>query len=185
MSSATSAKDHPQVTDSMLISRIRGGDEDALAALHDRYAQVVYSVALRVLGDTTQAEDILQEIFLQLWRKPETFDSNRGSLGAWLAVIARHRAIDQLRRRRPESDIEDVMISVDSDLEQAADRNRAIARIRSAVEQLPSDQRRALELAFFQGLTHSEIATKTGEPLGTIKTRIRAALAALRKGLAA
>jgi RNA polymerase sigma-70 factor (ECF subfamily) len=77
------------------------------------------------------------------------------------------------------------MISVDSDLEQAADRNRAIARIRSAVEQLPSDQRRALELAFFQGLTHSEIATKTGEPLGTIKTRIRAALAALRKGLAA
>ena len=169
----------------MLISRIRGGDEDALAALHDRYAQVVYSVALRVLGDTTQAEDILQEIFLQLWRKPETFDSNRGSLGAWLAVIARHRAIDQLRKRRPESDIDDVMISVDSNLEQLADRNRAIARIRSAVELLPPDQRHALELAFFQGLTHSEIAAKTGEPLGTIKTRIRAALAALRKGLAA
>jgi RNA polymerase sigma-70 factor, ECF subfamily len=185
MSSATSAKDHLLVTDSMLISRIRGGDEHALAALHDRYAQVVYSVALRVLGDTTQAEDILQEIFLQLWRKPETFDSNRGSLGAWLAVIARHRAIDQLRRRRPESDIDDVVISVDSDLEQTADRNRAIARIRSAVEQLPAEQRRALELAFFQGLTHSEIAAKTGEPLGTIKTRIRAALATLRKGLAA
>lgn len=185
MSSATGAKDYPQVTDSMLISRIRGGDEDALAALHDRYAQVVYSVALRVLGDTTQAEDILQEIFLQLWRKPETFDSNRGSLGAWLAVIARHRAIDQLRKRRSELDIDDVMISVDSNLEQTADRNRTIARIRSAVEQLPSEQRRALELAFFQGLTHSEIAAKTGEPLGTIKTRIRAGLAALRKGLAA
>src|SRR5690348_14655233 len=163
MSSATSVKDL-QVTDSMLISRIRGGDEDALAALHDRYAQVVYSVALRVLGDTTQAEDILQEIFLQLWRKPETFDSNRGSLGAWLAVIARHRAIDYLRRRRHESDIDDVMISIDSDLEETADRNRTIARIRSAVEQLPIDQRRALELAFFQGLTHSEIAAKTGEP---------------------
>ncbi len=185
MSSASSAKDHSQVTDSMLISRIRAGDEDALAALHDRYAQVVYSVALRVLGDTTQAEDVLQEIFLQLWRKPETFDSNRGSLGAWLAVIARHRAIDQLRKRRPEFDVDDVMISVDSDLEQAADRNRTLGRIRTAVEQLPPDQRRALELAFFQGLTHSEIAAKTGEPLGTIKTRIRAALAALRKGLAA
>lgn len=185
MSSATSAKDHSQVTDSMLISRIRAGDQDALAVLHDRYAQVVYSVALRVLGDTAQAEDVLQEIFLQLWRKPETFDSNRGSLGAWLAVIARHRAIDQLRRRRPESDIDDVIISIDSDLEQTADRNRAIARIRSAVEQLPLEQRRALELAFFQGLTHSEVAAKTGEPLGTIKTRIRAALAALRKGLAA
>lgn len=185
MSSASSGKDHFQVTDSMLISRIRAGDQDALAVLHDRYAQVVYSVALRVLGDTAQAEDILQEIFLQLWRKPETFDSNRGSLGAWLAVIARHRAIDQLRRRRPESDIDDVVISIDSDLEQTADRNRAIARIRSAVEQLPLEQRRALELAFFQGLTHSEVAAKTGEPLGTIKTRIRAALAALRKGLAA
>jgi RNA polymerase sigma-70 factor (ECF subfamily) len=185
MSSATSAKDHPQVMDSMLISRIRGGDQDALAALHDRYAQVVYSVALRVLGDTTQAEDVLQEIFLQLWRKPEIFDSTRGSLGAWLAVITRHRAIDQLRRRRPESNIDDVMISVDSDLEQSTDRNKAVARIRIAVEQLPPEQRKALELAFFQGLTHSEIAAKTGEPLGTIKTRIRAALTALRKGLAA
>ena len=99
MSTAPSAKDQPQVTDSMLISRVRAGDEDALAALHDRYAQVVYSVALRVLGETTQAEDILQEIFLQLWRNPQTFDSNRGSLGAWLAVITRHRAIDHLRRR--------------------------------------------------------------------------------------
>ncbi|HJX00271.1 MAG TPA: sigma factor, partial [Terriglobales bacterium] len=96
MSSATSAKGQSQVTDSMLISRIRAGDEDALALLHDRYAQVVYSVALRVLAETTQAEDILQELFLQLWRNPQAFDSNRGSLGAWLAVIARHRAIDYL-----------------------------------------------------------------------------------------
>ncbi|HWC17645.1 MAG TPA: sigma-70 family RNA polymerase sigma factor, partial [Terriglobales bacterium] len=137
MSSATSAKDQFQVTDSMLISRIRAGEEDALAVLHDRYAQVVYSVALRVLGDTTQAEDVLQEIFLQLWRNPDTFDSSRGSLGAWLAVIARHRAIDQLRRRRPEAHLEEIVVSVDSNLEQMADRNMAITRIRSAVEQLP------------------------------------------------
>src|SRR5437588_4380529 len=139
MSSATSPKDQPQVTDSVLMSRIRAGDEDALAALHDRYAQVVYSVALRVLGETTQAEDILQEIFLQLWRDPQRFDSNRGSLGAWLAVIARHRAIDHLRRRRPESDIEDVVVSVDSNLERITDRNMAMAKIRSAVEQLPAE----------------------------------------------
>jgi len=185
MSSATSPKDQPQVTDSVLMSRIRAGDEDALAALHDRYAQVVYSVALRVLGETTQAEDILQEIFLQLWRDPQRFDSNRGSLGAWLAVIARHRAIDHLRRRRPESDIEDVVVSVDSNLERITDRNMAMAKIRSAVEQLPAEQRQPLELAFFQGLTHPEIAAKTGEPLGTIKTRIRAALQALRKVLVA
>ena len=185
MSSATSPKDQPQVTDSVLMSRIRAGDEDALAALHDRYAQVVYSVALRVLGETTQAEDILQEIFLQLWRDPQRFDSNRGSLGAWLAVIARHRAIDHLRRRRPESDIEDVVVSVDSNLERITDRNMAMAKIRSAVEQLPAEQRQPLELAFFHGLTHPEIAAKTGEPLGTIKTRIRAALQALRKVLVA
>jgi RNA polymerase sigma-70 factor (ECF subfamily) len=185
MSTAPSAKDQPQVTDSMLISRVRAGDEDALAALHDRYAQVVYSVALRVLGETTQAEDILQEIFLQLWRNPQTFDSNRGSLGAWLAVITRHRAIDLLRRRRPESDIEDVIVSVDTRLEQTTDRNMAIAKIRSAVERLPAEQRKPLEMAFFEGLTHSEIASKTGDPLGTIKTRIRSALLTLRKALAA
>jgi RNA polymerase sigma-70 factor (ECF subfamily) len=185
MSSASSLKDQSQVTDSTLMSQIRAGDEDALGALHDRYAQVVYSVALRVLGETTQAEDILQEIFLQLWRNPQTFDSSRGSLGAWLAVIARHRAIDHLRRRRPETDIEDVVVAVDSKLEQTADRNIAIEKVRSAVERLPVEQRTPLEMAFFQGLTHSEIAAKTGEPLGTIKTRIRAALIALRKVLVA
>ncbi|PYY02925.1 MAG: RNA polymerase subunit sigma-24 [Acidobacteria bacterium] len=185
MSTAPSAKDQPQVTDSMLISRVRAGDEDALAALHDRYAQVVYSVALRVLGETTQAEDILQEIFLQLWRNPQTFDSSRGSLGAWLAVITRHRAIDQLRRRRPESDIEDVIVAVDTRIEQTTDRNMTIAKIRAVVDRLPAEQRKPLEMAFFEGLTHSEIATKTGEPLGTVKTRIRSALLTLRKALAA
>lgn len=185
MESASSASDRSQVTDSMLISRIRAGDEDALGALHDRYAQVVYSVALRVLGETTQAEDVLQEIFLQLWRNPQKFDSNRGSLGAWLAVIARHRAIDCLRRRKPESDIEDVVVVVDSDLEQAVDRNVAVAKVRTALQSLPPEQRTPLELAFFQGLTHAEIAAKTGEPLGTIKTRIRSALFTLRKALAA
>jgi len=185
MSTAPSAKDQPQVTDSMLISRVRAGDEDALAALHDRYAQIVYSVALRVLGETTQAEDILQEIFLQLWRNPQTFDSSRGSLGAWLAVITRHRAIDQLRRRRPESDIEDVIVAVDTRIEQTTDRNMTIAKIRAVVDRLPAEQRKPLEMAFFEGLTHSEIATKTGEPLGTVKTRIRSALLTLRKALAA
>jgi RNA polymerase sigma-70 factor, ECF subfamily len=185
MSTAPSAKDQPQITDSMLISRVRAGDEDALAALHDRYAQIVYSVALRVLGETTEAEDILQEIFLQLWRNPQTFDSNRGSLGAWLAVITRHRAIDHLRRRRPESDIEDVIVAVDTRLEQTTDRNMAIAKIRAVVDRLPAEQRKPLEMAFFEGLTHSEIASKTGEPLGTIKTRIRSALLTLRKALAA
>src|SRR5258708_28951556 len=147
MSSAPTPKDNPEVSDSMLITRSRAGDEDALATLHDRYAQIVYSVALRVLGETSQAEDILQEIFLQLWRNPLSFDSNRGSLGAWLAVIARHRAIDQLRRRRPESDIEDVIVAVDTRIEQTTDRNMAITKIRAVVEQLPDEQRKPLDMA--------------------------------------
>ena len=185
MSSATSRKDQPQVTDSMLISRIRAGDEDALALLHDRYAQVVYSVALRVLAETTQAEDILQELFLQLWRNPPSPPCRPGIAPAWLAVIARHRAIDYVRRRRPECGIEDVIVAVDTRLEQTTDRSMIIAKIRAAVERLPIEQRKPLEMAFFEGLTHSEISSKRGEPLGTVKTRIRAALLSLRKVLAA
>src|SRR5437764_2357296 len=155
MSSASSLKDQPQVPDATLMSRIRAGDEDALAALHDRYAQVVYSVALRVLGDTTQAEDILQEIFMQIWRNPQTFDSSRGSLAAWLSVIARHRAIDYLRRRRPETDIEEVIVSVDTHLDQVTDRNLTLNRVRTVVETLPAEQRKPLEMASFEGLTHA------------------------------
>jgi RNA polymerase sigma-70 factor (ECF subfamily) len=144
-------------------------------------ASIVYSVALRVLGDTGAAEDILQEIFLQLWRNPELFDSSRGNLAAWLAVIARNRAIDTLRRRRPNTDIADVIVSTEQDMSAETDRERAMKRVREVLGDMPGPQRRALELAYFDGMTHSEIATKTGEPLGTVKTRIRAALLTLRK----
>src|SRR5213595_4048930 len=171
--------------DPILMARIHSGDERALATLYDRYSQVVYSVALRVLGDTTQAEDILQEIFMQIWRNPQSFDSNRGSLAAWLSVIARHRAIDHLRRRRPETDIEDVIVSADINLDQIADKNLTLERVRTAVETLPPEQRKPLKMAFFEELTHAEIAAKTGEPLETIKTRIRSALITLRKAFAA
>lgn len=156
-----------------------------MAALYDRYSPVVYSVALRVLGDTGRAEDVLQEIFMQLWRNPGAFDAARGSLGAWLAVIARNRAIDVLRKGRPETDIRDVVVSVESDLADAAERARAVEKIRRALGEMPAPQRAALELAFFEGLTHSEIAARTGEPLGTIKTRIRSGLISLRKVLQA
>jgi len=89
--------------DAGLVAAIRSGDQSAMAALYDRYSSVVYSVALRVLGDTGAAEDVLQDVFMQLWRKPGAFDSSRGRLGAWLAVISRNRAIDALRKRRPEN----------------------------------------------------------------------------------
>jgi RNA polymerase sigma-70 factor (ECF subfamily) len=167
--------------DSNLVAAIRSGDQTAMAALYDRYSSIVYSVALRVLGDTGAAEDILQDVFMQLWRNPNAFDSNRGSLGAWLAVITRNRAIDALRKRRPENDIEDVVISVETDLASEADRSRAAEKVRGLLGSMPAAQRSALEMAYFEGLTHTEIAAKTGEPLGTIKTRIRAGLTTLRK----
>jgi len=163
------------------VTAMKSGDQSAMAELYDRYSSVVYAVALRVLGDTGAAEDVLQEVFLQLWRNPGAFDAARGSLGAWLAVIARNRAIDSLRKRRPETEIDDVIVSVAPDLASDADRSRAAQKIRVMLGEMPTAQRSALELAYFEGMSHSEIATKTGEPLGTIKTRIRAGLTALRK----
>src|ERR1039458_6296388 len=126
-----------------------------------------------------------RDIFMQLWRNPGAFDASRGNMAAWLAVIARHRAIDALRRRRPEDDIEDIVVSVEPDLASEADRSRAMNKVRGALGEMTPPQRSALEMAYFEGLTHAEIADKTGEPLGTIKTRIRTGLLSLRKALAA
>ena len=168
-------------TDAFLVSAIRSGDEGAMTLLYDRYSPVVYSVALRILGDTGNAEDVLQEVFMQLWRNPGLFDPSRGKLGAWLAVIARNRAIDSLRCRKPDSNIEDVIVSVDHDMSAEAERSRAMNKVRQALGAMPPPQRNALELAYFEGLSHSEIAAKTGEPLGTVKTRIRKGLLSLRK----
>jgi RNA polymerase sigma-70 factor (ECF subfamily) len=170
-------------SDRELATRVRAGDHEAMGTLYDRYSPLVYAVALRVLADTGAAEDVLQEVFMQLWRNPARFDASRGSLGAWLAVIARNRAIDVLRKRHFESDIEDVLVSVEPDLASEADRSRTAKNVRGALNGMHPAQRQALEMAFFEGLTHAEIAAKTGEPLGTIKTRIRAGLLALRKAL--
>jgi RNA polymerase sigma-70 factor, ECF subfamily len=171
-------------SDLALVTAIGSGDEAAMAALYDRYSSIVYAVALRVLQDTGAAEDVLQDIFMQLWRKPAAFDASRGNMAAWLAVITRNRAIDALRRRRPENDIDNVVVSVEPDLASDADRSRAIGKVRDVLQTMAPPQRSALEMAYFEGLTHAEIAEKTGEPLGTIKTRIRTGLLSLRKVLA-
>jgi RNA polymerase sigma-70 factor (ECF subfamily) len=180
-----SAAPNATTSDLMLVTAIRSGDQSAMAALYDRYSSIVYSVALRVLQDTGAAEDVLQDIFMQLWRNPGAFDASRGNMASWLGVIARHRAIDALRRRRPENDIEDVVVSVEPDLASKTDRSRAMDKVRGALQAMPAPQRSALEMAYFEGLTHTEIAEKTGEPLGTIKTRIRSGLLSLRKVVAA
>ncbi len=163
------------------MSAIRSGDEQAMAQLYDRYSSIVYRVAVRILGNEGPSEDILQDVFMQLWRNPRAFDASRGRLPAWLAVIARHRAIDTLRKRQPETDIADVTVSVQPDMASEAERKHALEKIRTTLGMMAAAQRSVLEMAFFEGLTHSEIATRTGEPLGTVKTRIRAGLLTLRK----
>lgn len=164
-----------------LLARIGGGDESAMSDLYGRYSGIVYGVALRVLGSTAAAEDVLQEVFLQLWRNPQAFDSDRGKLAPWLAVIARNRAIDLLRKRPMEEDIDELPISTGVNLEDEVSERMAIDKVRGVLTQLPAEQRKALEMAYFEGMTHTEIAAKMGDPLGTVKTRIRYGLLALRK----
>lgn len=167
--------------DASLLALVQRGDEQAMASLFDRYSKVVYSVALRVLRDPASAEDVLQEIFMQIWRSPDGFIATRGSLGGWLAVVSRNRSIDALRRKRPTESVDDIALSSPYNLSEEAERNIMIARAREVIVLLPTEQRKTLEMAFFDGLTHSEIAEMTGDPLGTVKTRIRSALLSLRK----
>jgi RNA polymerase sigma-70 factor (ECF subfamily) len=175
----------PLEDDATLLGRVERGDEQAMAALFDRYSRVVYSVALRVLRDASAAEDILQEIFMQLWRNPDRFIATRGSLGGWLAIVSRNRSIDALRRKRPTEQVEDAILASPTNLADEAQRSLMMERARAAITQLPVEQRKTLEMAFFDGLTHTEIAEMTGDPLGTVKTRIRSALLTLRKAFPA
>jgi len=177
----STATRNPEPNDGALIAAIRSGNQDAMAQLYARYSSVVYAVALRVLGDTAAAEDVLQEIFIQLWRNPGAFDSGRGNLAPWLAVITRNRAVDSLRKRRPQTEISETTVSVEPDLAGEADRGRAMEKVRAVLKDMPEAQRSSLEMAYFEGYSHSEIAEKTGEPLGTVKTRIRNGLMLLRK----
>lgn len=167
--------------DASLLALVQKGDESAMASLFDRYSKLVYSVALRVLRDPAAAEDVLQEVFMQIWRNPDSFTAARGSLGGWLAIVSRNRSIDTLRRKRPMVDVDDVPLASAFNLADEAERNSLMELARGVIRQLPAEQRKTLEMAFFDGLTHSEIAEMTGDPLGTVKTRIRSALLTLRK----
>jgi RNA polymerase sigma-70 factor (ECF subfamily) len=173
------------VDDAESLTRIGQRDENAMEEIFRRYSGPVYSVALRVLRDTGQAEDVLQEVFLQLWRNPAAFVQDRGSLGAWLVVVARNRAIDLLRRRKPSDSVDDVVLASSINVADEAERNVMMEKVRRALAELPLEQRKSLELAYFEGLSHTEIASRTGDPLGTVKTRIRQALIALRKAFPA
>jgi RNA polymerase sigma-70 factor (ECF subfamily) len=175
--------------DRSTLARISDGDHEALAELYDRRGRAVYSLALRIVRDQRDAEEIVQDVFTQAWRQSHRYSESRGSVIAWLLTLTRSRALDRLRRRRsrpeahgetePMVDIADAAATPDEQLAWAA---RA-ERVEAALEALPFLQRLVIELAFYEGLTHSEIAARLEQPLGTVKTRIRQGLLKLRDEL--
>lgn len=175
--------------DVALLDRMRAGDEGGLAELYDRWSDRVHSLAVHLLRDARDAEDIVEETFWQAWRSAVRYDAARGTVGTWLLTICRSRALDRIRarRRRPEDATLDESPAV---ADSAADPAAAVVAsetgriVRAALKELPAEQRQALELAYFRGLSQSEIAEKTGQPLGTIKTRMRLAMNKLRERLA-
>jgi RNA polymerase sigma-70 factor (ECF subfamily) len=175
--------------DRAAVARMASGDTDGLTSLYDRHGRLVYSLALRIVRDHGDAEDITQEVFVQVWRQADRFDVTRGSVAAWLLTVARARAIDLLRRRRTRPQPAGTSEIVDtSDLAPGQDvrlesTERADA-VRAALDALPLRQRLMIELAFFEGLTHNEIAEQLEIPLGTVKTRVRQGLLRLRDMLA-
>lgn len=179
--SAGDLSDPKPAPDLQLLGSIASGDEDALLALYDRYSRIVYSVLLRVVRDVGAAEELLQDIFLQLWRCPRRFDSARGNLGAWLATVARHRGIDHLRRQRSTDTIENANVGSIGGQQHFVETSEAMNKVARLLPQLTPEQREVLQLAFFDGLTHIEISQRTGRPLGTVKTQIRGAVITLRK----
>jgi RNA polymerase sigma-70 factor, ECF subfamily len=160
----------------VLLDRLAAGDHAALGEVYDRYAGLVNGLALRILRNTAEAEEVIQEVFVQIWRQAVRFDPARGSAEAWICTIARTRALDRLRRRTSRREEPDDEIPGAS----ATPRTVEALAVRKALESLSADQRTALELAYWEGLTQSEIAERLGEPLGTVKTRIRTAMIRLR-----
>ena len=179
--------------DEELIRQISRSQPEAVRLLYRRYGRMVYSVALRAVGDPSVAEEITQDVFLRIWEKAESYRPDKAKLVTWIARIARNRAIDVYRQRKSRDDRASAGWE---ELKQAAtapaphpgermEMERLQGRVREAVASLPADQRTALALAFFRGRTHKEIAEELGEPLGTVKTRIRAAMQKLRSLLGA
>lgn len=178
-----------RLIDARLVERTRSGDTEALGELYDRHAAAALAVALRVTGDRQEAEDVVHDAFVVVWRKIARFDPERGALRGWLMTIVRNRAIDRIRARRPGMDLEDaeerslLRTGPNPTWEQALQRTSA-TDVRAALARLPDEQRRAVELAYFEGYTYREVAEVMGVPPGTASGRLRLALGKLREALA-
>jgi RNA polymerase sigma-70 factor (ECF subfamily) len=186
MDMATDLVENPRA----LLQQIAGGDGEAFRRFYDRYASLVFTFAIRLLGSRSDAEDLLQEVFLQVWRQAQSYSPERGSPEAWLITMTRSRGIDKLRstRRRdmsPLSPDEPARLEGGMHTEPPTQASEAKLTLEGVLTKLPEAQRTVLELAYFDGLTQSEIAARLREPLGTVKTRMRAGLERLRGFLGA
>jgi len=183
------AVDTTASADRSSLERMAAGDHEALAELYDRHGRMVFSLALRIVRDQRDAEEVVQDVFAQAWRESGRYSAGRGSVIAWLMTLTRSRAVDRLRGRKARPDtatdsepivaIADGAAPADEQLSAAAQ----AAQVRTALNALPLVQRLAIELAFYEGLTHTEIADRLEQPLGTVKTRIRQGLLKLRDQL--
>ena len=175
-----------QTSDSELLRAISRGDEQALAAIYDRYRLILFGLILRIVHDRQEAEDVLQEAFLQVWRRAADFDESRGRVFTWLVTIARSRALDRLRTIGSRAKLADEVLA-HSPGDEAGDAAKDAVKseqgtiVRRALAELPEEQRETLLLAYFEGLTQTEIAARLGDPLGTVKTRMRSGLSKLRQ----
>ena len=177
--------DSGQTADVELLKAVARGDEQALAQIYDNYRVILFGLLVRILNSREEAEDVLQEVFLQVWRRARDFDETRGKPFTWLVTLARSRAIDRLRSlgardRVAQASVREAAEEV-SDAARDTFRSEQRALVTSALSQLPEEQKRPLVLAYFDGLTQSEIAAKVGAPLGTVKTRMRAGMIKLRE----
>lgn len=180
---------HPEparTSDAELLHAIARGDEQALASLYDRYRLILFGLVMRILHSREEAEDVLQELLLQVWKRASDFDEARGRPFTWLVTLARSRAIDRLRSlgargRAATESARDAGPEPWSDAADDAIRSEQSETVRRALAELPEEQRQALLLAYFEGLTQTEIATRLGAPLGTVKTRMRSGMIKLRE----
>ncbi len=178
--------DYSALTDEQVIERLIKGESWAMAVLYDRYARLVFSLALKILNDRAASEEVVQEVFVKVWRRAGDYHPERGKFSSWLGGIAHHHAIDEVRRRRirpaaaeDESAVADVPADGPVPFELAV-QSIERQRIFHALECIPAEQRQPIELAYFEGYTQQEIADKLREPLGTIKTRMRLGMLKLR-----